>query len=82
VLSRRSSLIAALLIGLLAGIGYALVEIAVDCWAPSSEACFWGKHYFPLTLGLSILILGGAVAGLAYAGLMWHRRRQSNDDAV
>lgn len=80
--SRRATLITALLVGSLAGVGYALVEIAVDCWAPSSEACFWGKRYFPVTLGLSILIIGGAVAGLVYAGLMWLRRRQSNNDAV
>ena len=80
--SRRSNLIAALVVGLLVGVGYALVEIAVDCWAPSSEACFWGKQYLLFTLAASILIIGGAVAGLVYAGLRWLRNRQSNSDAV
>lgn len=80
--SRRSALIAALLVGLLAGAGYPLVELAIDCRAPSSEACFWGKELLLLTLGLSIPIVGGAVTGLVYGGLMWHRRRQSNNDAA
>lgn len=78
--SRRSALIAALLAGLLAGVGYSLVELAIDCRAPSSESCFWGKELFLVTLGLSILTVGVAVTGLVYAGLMWRRRRQSNKD--
>ncbi len=80
--SRRSGLIVALLAGLLAGAGYPLVELAVDCRAPSSEDCFWSKELFLLTLGLSVLIIGGAVTGLVYGGLMWHRRRQSGNDAA
>jgi len=75
-------LIAALLAGLLAGAGYPLVELAIDCHAPSSEACFWSKELFLFTFASSILIIGGAVAGLVYGGLMWHRRRQSRTDAT
>ena len=80
--SRRSALIIAVLVGLLAGVGYPFVDIAIACRVPTSEACVWGKSYFPLTLGLSVVIVGGTVAALVYAGLMWWRRRQSNNDAV
>ena len=48
---------------------------------PISEPCVWGKAYFPLTLGASVVILGGAVTALLYAALMWRRRRQSRDGA-
>ncbi len=74
-------LAAALGAGLLAGVGHALVELAIDCRAPSSEACFWGKELFLFTLGVSVPVIGGAVAALVYAGLAWHRRRQSRNDA-
>jgi len=80
--SRRSALIIAVLVGLLAGVGYPFVDIAIACRVPTSEACVWGKAYFPLTLVLSVVIVGGTVATLVYAGLMWRRRRQSNNDAV
>ena len=80
--SRRSALIIAVLVGMLAGVGYPFVDIAIACRVPTSEACVWGKSYFPLTLGLSVVIVGGTVAALVYAGLMWRRRRQSNNDAV
>jgi hypothetical protein len=77
----RPALIAALLLGLLAGVGYALVEFALECRAPSSEECFWARHYFPLSLGLSIGIVGGVVGGAVCAGLLLHRRRRSKHDA-
>lgn len=80
--SRRSALIIAVLVGLLAGVGYPFVDIAIACRVPTSEACVWGKAYFQLTLVLSVVIVGGTVTGLVYAGLMWRRRRQSNNDAV
>ena len=80
--SRHSALITTVLVGLLAGVGYPFVDIAIACRVPTSEACVWGKAYFPLTLSLSVVIVGGTVAGLVYAGLMWRRRRQSNNVAV
>jgi len=80
--SGRSVLVTALVIGLVAGVGYPFVDIAVACRVPASEACVWGKAYFPLTLGLSLVIVGGTVSGLVYAGLTWRRRRRSNNDAV
>jgi len=82
MLSRRSSLFTALFVGLLAGVGYPFVDVALACRVPTSEACVWGKGYFPLTLSLSVVIVGGAVAGLLYAALIWRSRRQSGDDAV
>jgi len=79
--SRRSSLLIALSIGLVVGTGYPVVDLGLACRAPSSEACVWGKAYLPLTLSVSVVLLGGVVAGLLYAVLLWRRRRQ-RDDAV
>lgn len=58
VLSSRASLRAALAVGLLAGIGYPCVDLALDCRVPMSEACVWGKAFLPLTLGLSFVFMG------------------------
>jgi hypothetical protein len=82
MLTPRSSLLTALALGLLAGIAYPLIDLALACRAPSSEACVWGKAYLPLTLGVSLVLLGGVVVALAYAVLRWKRHPQSNDDAV
>jgi len=73
--SRRSSSLIALSIGLVVGIGYPVVDLGLACRAPSSEACVWGKAYLPLTLSVSVVLLGGVVAGLVYAVLLWRRRR-------
>lgn len=69
----------ALGIGLTAGIGYPFVDLALSCRDPISEACVWGKAYLPLALSVSVVVVGGPVAGLFYAVLMW--RRRSRDDA-
>ena len=82
MLSRRSALLAALFGGLVVGIGYPFVDIALACRAPMSEACVWGKAYFSLTLTVSVVMLGGIVAGVLYAVLTWLRHRQSRGDAV
>lgn len=66
----------ALALGLAVGIGYPLVDLALACRQPTSEACVWGKAYFPLALGLSVVLLGGGVAGLTYAALAWRRRKR------
>jgi hypothetical protein len=47
-----------------------------------SEACVWGKAYFSLTLTVSVVLLGGVVAGVVYVVLRWRRDRQSRGDAV
>lgn len=79
MLGRRFPFLTALCIGLAVGVGYPFVDVALACRAPISEACVWGKAYFPLTLGISVVVLGGAVTGLLYAVLV--RRRPSRDDA-
>jgi hypothetical protein len=73
MLSRRSSLFTALAVGMLAGVGYPFVDLTLACRVPTSEACVWGKAYFALTLTVSVLIIGGAVAGLLYGALTWRR---------
>jgi hypothetical protein len=77
MLARRFPFLVALSIGLVVGIGYPLVDLALACRVPTSEACVWGKAYLPLTLAISVLILGGAVTGLLYAVLVWRLRRQT-----
>lgn len=69
---RRAALLRALALGAAAGIAYPLVDLALACRAPGSEACVWGKAYLPLTLAVSLALVGGVVAALAYAVL---RRR-------
>lgn len=73
--NRRSALLSALAVGLVAGIGYPFVDVGLVCRVPVSEACVWGKAYFPLTLGVSVVIVGGGVTSLLYAVLMRRRRR-------
>ena len=77
---RRFPFLTALGVGLTVGIGYPFLDIALACRVPISEACVWGKAYFPLTLGLSAVVLGGAVTGLLYAMLTRWRRGSSGDD--
>jgi len=57
------------------------VDVALACRVPISEACVWGKAYFPLTLTVSVVVLGGVVTGLVYAVLVWRRGRQAGNDA-
>ena len=82
MLSRRFPFLTALCVGLTVGAGYPFVDVGLACRAPTSEACVWGKAYLPLTLSVSVVVLGGAVTGLLYAVLMWRRRRLSLDDAA
>lgn len=81
MLRRRSSFLVALAIGLIVGVSYPIVDLRLACRAPSSEACVWGKAYLPLTLAVSVVLLGGVVTALVYAALRW-RRRPLNDDAT
>lgn len=79
MLNRGAALIVALFTGLVVGLGYPYLDLAAACRTPDSEACGWGKAYFPLTLGLSLVLLGGPPAGLAYAALSWRRKPQGGD---
>ena len=82
MLSRRFPFLTALSVGLMAGVGYPFVDVALACRVPTSEACVWGKAYFPLTLGVSVVLVGGTVTGLLYAVLIWRRHQQSRNGAV
>ena len=80
MLGRRFPFLTALCVGLIVGIGYPFVDVALACRVPISEACVWGKAYLPLTLGLSVVIVGGPITGSLYVVLI-RRRRSSGDDA-
>ena len=41
---------------------FALGDVLLDCRAPTSEACVWGKALWPVTIALSVA--AGAVAGV------------------
>ena len=78
--SRRTSLLIALALGLVVGTAYPLIDLVLACRAPISEACVWGKAYLPLTLGLSLVMVGGIVALLTYLLLVRKRHRASNTE--
>ena len=80
--SRQHSFLIALALGLLVGIGYPIGDLVLSCRAPTSEACVWGKAYLPLTLGVSVVLLGGVTTVLVYAWLRRKSRPHSDDDAV
>lgn len=82
MLRRRTALVVALFIGLVVGAGYPYLDLTWACRISDSEACVWGKAYFRLTLGVSMVLLGGIAAGLAYAALRWRRTPTRGDDAV
>jgi hypothetical protein len=73
--SRWASVALALCAGAAVGVAYPYVEIALACREPASEACVWGKAYFPLTLTVSLVLLGPLAAAVVYALLAWLRRR-------
>jgi hypothetical protein len=79
---RRTAVLVALVSGLVVGLSYPYVDLAVACRISDSEACVWGKAYFPLTLGLSLFLLGGTTAGVVYAALSWRRKNKGGDGAV
>lgn len=82
MLSLRSPFLTALSAGLIAGVGYPIVDLALACRAPTSEACVWGKALFPLTLGVSAVVLGGVATAVLYAVLVRRRRRRPRDNSV
>ena len=72
---RTKAILGAIAIGMLVGTAYPFVDVALSCRVPESEACVWGKAYLPLSLGISIPIIGGVVAGVAYALWAWQSTR-------
>lgn len=79
---RTSSVLLALAAGLVVGVGYPFIDLALACRIPTSEACVWGKAYLSLTLSVSVILLGGTAAGLLYFALIWLRRPKSRDDGA
>ena len=69
----------ALCAGAAVGVAYPYIELALACREPASEACVWGKAYFPLTLTVSLVFLGPISAALVYAALAWLRRRRGRE---
>ena len=80
MLGRRFSLLTSLTLGLIAGTAYPFVDLALACRATVSEACVWGKAYLPLTLGLSLVIVGGIVTLVTYLLLVRKRQRGANTE--
>jgi len=78
--SRRTSLLIALALGLMAGTAYPLIDLALACRAPISEACVWGKAYLPLTLGVSLVMVGGVVTLVTYRLLVRKRHHGANTE--
>jgi hypothetical protein len=72
--ARTKALLTALILGAVVGTAYPFIDLALACRAPQSEACVWGKAYLPLSLGISIPLIGGVVAGVAYAFMTWRNR--------
>ena len=81
VSARTKAIIFAIIIGLVAGVGYPLVDLALACRVPTSEACVWGKAYLSLSLGISIPLIGGLVGAAAYGAWAWRNARGREDDA-
>lgn len=77
MLSPRASVLVAILVGLAVGVGYPYVDLALACRQADSEACVWGKAYFALSLGLSVVLIGGLTAGVMYMALAYWRKRSS-----
>jgi hypothetical protein len=82
MISRRARVVSAAVVGVVVGVAYPIVDLAVACRIPASEGCVWGKAYLPLTFGLSFVILGGIVAAIVYAVLSWQGRKGRTSDAV
>jgi hypothetical protein len=66
---RARKILSAAVIGLAVGAALPFIDVAVACRAPESEACVWGKAYLPLSLGISIAVIGSVVSVLVYAVL-------------
>ena len=77
--SRRTSAIIALVVGPIAGAAYPFVQLALDCRAPQSEACVWGKSLLPFTLAISVPLLGAVVSIAVFVLLEWRRKAQEDE---
>ena len=78
--ARTKARFSAIVIGVAVGAAYPFVDVALSCRVPESEACVWGKAYLPLLLGISIPIIGGVIAAVAYAFWAWRNTRSRKTD--
>jgi hypothetical protein len=74
VTERRRPFIPALTLGAIVAVAYPFADLAWSCRFPESEACVWGKAYLPLSLVLSVALIGSIVAALTYAILVRRHR--------
>lgn len=75
--TRRTSATISLVVGPVVGVAYPFVKLAIDCRAPESEACVWGEALLPVSLALSVPLLGSIVAIVIFAVLEWRRRTKA-----
>lgn len=68
------------MIGVVVGAALPFIDVALSCRAPESEACVWGKAYLPLSLSISIPLIGSVVAAVAYALMAWRNGREREHD--
>lgn len=59
------------------GVTYPYLDLAIACRNPISEACVWGKAYFSLTLGVSLILVSGVTTGVVYGLLRWRNNRKT-----
>ena len=75
--SRRTSAIVALVVGPGIGAACPFIQLALECRAPHSEACVWGKALLPVSVTVSTVVIGALVAIGIFAVL--ERRRRAKE---
>ena len=75
--SRLACLAVALCAGVGTGVAYPYLDLALACRNPFSEACVWGKAFFSLTMGVSLVLVNGVTTGVVYGLLRWRSDRGS-----
>lgn len=71
----------ALVVGPCVGALYPLIETALACRAPDSEACVWGKALLPLEVSVSAFVVGIPVAIATFLVLEWRRRAKGKAES-
>ena len=72
--TRRRSATIALILGPVIGAVCPVIQLAVECRTPVSEACVWGKALLPVSLAVSTVMIG-AIAALVLFAVLEKRRR-------
>ena len=80
-MTRRTAAIIALIAGPLIGAALPVAQVAIECHvAPQSEACVWGKSLLPLTVAVSVVVIGAIAAFAIFAVLQWRRAGDTDAD--